>query len=251
MAPDSAYVAIASGISHTTSEANVSHAPILSHKLGPLGAEPELSETASMVQESVHRYAEEVMRPVGIKLDRMAPAEAIAPASPYWKARGQFNELGFGIDTLLSLEPAERAKTMCILFEELGWGDAGLAISFGAGMLPALMSATLGNAFCRELATDEKLGCWAITEPDHGSDMLDANRMIFHPQGTYGRPNCVATLRGDDGCRTASSPTCASSIARPIAATVPIRSTASWSSCPWTPKAFRAASRWTRSASGR
>ena len=198
MAPDSAYVAIASGISHTTSEANVSHAPIQSHKLGPLGAEPELSETASMVQESVHRYAEEVMRPVGIKLDRMTPAEAIAPASPYWKARGQFNELGFGIDTLLSLEPAERAKTMCILFEELGWGDAGLAISFGAGMLPALMSATLGNAFCRELATDEKLGCWAITEPDHGSDMLDANRMIFHPQGTYGRPNCVATLRGDD-----------------------------------------------------
>ena len=168
------------------------------HKLGPLGAEPELSETARMVQESVHRFAEEVMRPVGIKLDRMTPEEAIAPGSPYWEVRRQFNELGFGVDMLLSLEPAERAKTMSILFEELGWGDAGLAISFGAGLLPALMSVVLGNAFCRELAPDEKLGCWAITEPDHGSDMLDANRMIFHPQGTYGRPNCVATLRGDE-----------------------------------------------------
>jgi alkylation response protein AidB-like acyl-CoA dehydrogenase len=168
------------------------------HKLGPLGAEPELSETARMVQESVHRFAEEVMRPVGIKLDRMTPEEAIAPGSPYWDVRRQYNELGFGVDMLLSLEPAERAKTMSILFEELGWGDAGLAISFGAGLLPALMSVVLGNAFCRELAPDEKLGCWAITEPDHGSDMLDANRMIFHPQGTYGRPNCVATLRGDD-----------------------------------------------------
>jgi len=190
--------AAASGFSHTTCEADVSGAPVQSRKLGPLGAEPELSETACMVQESVHRYAEEVMRPVGIKLDRMTPEDAIAPTSPYWKARDQFNELGFGIDTLLSLEPAERAKTMCILFEELGWGDAGLAISFGAGMLPAVMSATLGNVFCRELACDEKLGCWAITEPDHGSDMLDSNRMIFHPQGTYGRPNCVATLRGDE-----------------------------------------------------
>jgi len=168
------------------------------HKLGPLGAEPEFSETARMVQESVHRYAEKVMRPIGIKLDRMRPEEAIAPGSPYWEARRQFNELGFGVDSLLSLEPAERAKTMCILFEELGWGDAGLAISFGAGLLPAIMSVMLGNAFCRELAPDEKLGCWAITEPDHGSDMLDANRMIFHPQGTYGRPNCVAKLRGDE-----------------------------------------------------
>jgi len=168
------------------------------HKLGPLGAEPELSDTARMVQESVHRYAEEVMRPIGIKLDRMTPEEAIARESPYWEAREKFVALGFGVDTLLSLEPAERAKTMCIMFEELGWGDSGLAVSFGAGMLASLMSTVLGNEFCRALAPDSKLGCWAITEPDHGSDMLDANRMIFNAQGNYGRPNCIATLRGDE-----------------------------------------------------
>jgi acyl-CoA dehydrogenase len=171
---------------------------VATHKLGPLGAEPELSETSQMIQQTVHRYAEEVMRPIGIKLDRMTPEEAVAPGSPYWEARKKFLELGFGVDALLSLEPAERAKTMCILFEELGWGDSGLAISYGAGMLPALMSEMFGNAFCRELAHDSKLGCWAITEPDHGSDMLDANGMIFHPQGSYGRPNCIATLRGDE-----------------------------------------------------
>jgi len=171
---------------------------IQSHKLGPLGAEPEFSESARMVQETVHRFAEDVMRPVGIKLDRMTPEEAIAPGSPYWDALRQFKELGFGVEDLLALEPAERAKTMCILFEELGWGDAGLAISFGVTLLPALMSVLLDNPFCREVASDDKVGCWGITEPDHGSDMLDANRMIFHPQGTYGRPNCVATLRGDE-----------------------------------------------------
>jgi acyl-CoA dehydrogenase len=171
---------------------------VATHKLGPLGAEPELSEMSQMVQQTVHRYAQEVMRPVGIKLDRMTPEEVIAPGSPYWEAREKFISLGFGVDGLLELEPAERAKTMCILFEELGWGDAGLAITYGAGLLPALMTASFGNAFCRSLAPDDKLGCWAITEPDHGSDSLDANGMMFHPQGSYGRPNCVATLRGDE-----------------------------------------------------
>jgi acyl-CoA dehydrogenase len=168
------------------------------HKLGPLGAQPELSEMGQMVQQTVHRYSEEVMRPIGIKLDRMTPEEVIAPGSPYWEAHEKFIGLGFGVDGLLELEPGERAKTMSILFEELGWGDAGLAITYGAGLLPALMSATFGNSFCRSLTPDNKLGCWAITEPDHGSDMLDANGMLFHPQGAYGRPNCVATLRGDE-----------------------------------------------------
>ena len=171
---------------------------VATHKLGPLGAEPELSGMSQMVQQTVHRYAQEVMRPVGVKLDRMSPEEMIAAGSPYWEARDKFIGLGFGVDGLLELEPAERAKTMSILFEELGWGDAGLAITYGAGLLPALMTAAYGNAFCRSLAPDEKLGCWAITEPDHGSDSLDASGAIFHPQGAYGRPNCVATLRDDE-----------------------------------------------------
>jgi alkylation response protein AidB-like acyl-CoA dehydrogenase len=172
--------------------------PASSHKLGSRGAESELSETTRMVQESVHRYAQEVMRPIGVQLDRMTPEQVIAPESPYWIARQKFGELGIGVDALLSLEPAERAKALCLMFEELGWGDAGLAVSFGAGLLPAFMSVMLGNEFCRELAPDSKLGCWAITEPDHGSDTLDASRMIFHAEGNYGRPNCVATLRGDE-----------------------------------------------------
>ncbi len=86
----------------------------------------------------------------------------------------------------------------CILFEELGWGDSGLAISFAAGILPGYLSKMFNNQYLRSLATDEVLGCWGITEPDHGSDMLDPARMIFHPEGNYGRPNCVATIRGDE-----------------------------------------------------
>jgi len=166
--------------------------------LTPLGAEPDFSDTAAAVQATVRRFATEVLRPVGRKLDRMTPEEVIAPNSPLWDVYRQFATLGFGVDDLLALEPFERARTMAILFEELGWGDSGLAISIGAGLIPAMISVILGNGFCRGIATDAKLGCWMITEPDHGSDALDPARMIFHPQGEYGRPNCVVTVKGDE-----------------------------------------------------
>jgi alkylation response protein AidB-like acyl-CoA dehydrogenase len=167
-------------------------------RLGRLGAEPPLFEAAAMFEESLHRYAEEVMRPIGTALDRMTPEQVAAPDSPYWEARRKFVELGFGVEVLLSFPPDERAKMMAIFFEELGWGDSGLAISFGAGMLPMYMCAALGRMDLLKRYPDSMLGCWGITEPDHGSDTLDPNKMIFHPNGKYGRPNCVATFSGDE-----------------------------------------------------
>ena len=168
------------------------------HKLGPLGAEPELSEMAGMFQDSLHKFAADYLRPIGQKLDRMTPEEVIAPGSPYWEARSKYLELGISLDTLGELPLAEQAKMFCILFEELGWGDSGLAISFGAGILPAYLSKMFKNDYLRSLAPDDMLGCWGITEPDHGSDMLDPNGLMFHPEGSYGRPNCVATIRGNE-----------------------------------------------------
>jgi hypothetical protein len=151
------------------------------HKLGPLGAEPEFSESARMVQETVHRFAEEVMRPVGIKLDRMTPEEVIAPGSSYWDALRQFKELGFGVEGLLALEPAERAKTMCILFEELGWGDAGLAISFGVTLLPALMSRSARQPVLPRGGVRQQGRLLGHHRARPRLRLLDANRMIFHP----------------------------------------------------------------------
>ena len=42
-----------------------------------------------------------------------------------------------------------------------------------------------------------KLGCWSITEPDHGTDMLDATGSLQAADGNYGRPNCTAEIKGD------------------------------------------------------
>jgi len=166
--------------------------------LTPLGAEPEFNDMAAAVQATARRFAQEVMRPVGKQLDRMSPEQVIAADSPLWGVYQQFAALGFGLDNLLAMEPGDRARIMCILFEELGWGDSGLAVSIGAGMIPAMISTMLGNTFCRGLASDDKLGVWLITEPDHGTDSLDPDRKIFHPQGNYGRPNCVVTITDDE-----------------------------------------------------
>ena len=109
----------------------------------------------------------------------------------------EFAKLGVGVDQLLAFEPAQAARAACLMLEELGWGDAGLASSLGVSMFPRWMAAAFGNQHLLELTPGSKLGCWATTEPGHGSDQLDPGRQIFHPGGEYGQPDCVATLFED------------------------------------------------------
>jgi len=166
-------------------------------KLGMLGAEPRLTEEESAIVDVLHKFAEQEMRPLGQRLDRMSPEAVIATDSPLWPFYAKFAELGFTVDLLVEMEPAQRAKTMCLFYEELGWGDSGLAISIGASTLPRYMARLFGNDYLAELCPPDKIGCWGITEPDHGSDTLDPDGQIMHSEGSYGRPNCIATLKSD------------------------------------------------------
>ena len=166
-------------------------------KLGPLGAEGPLTEEESAIVDTLRRFAEHEMRPTGEILDRMTPAQVIAPNSPLWTFYAKFQELGFTVDLLLGMEPVQRAKIMCLFYEILGWGDSGLAISIGAGTLPRYLSRLFGNDYLAELCADNMIGCWGITEPDHGSDTLDPEGNAAHAKGSYGRPNCVATIKSD------------------------------------------------------
>ncbi len=145
----------------------------------------------------VHRFAAQVMRLIGQQLDRMTPEEVIAESSPLWSVFKAFGQLGLGVDGVLEFEPEQMARMLCLVFEELGWGDAGLAISLGSSMLPRLTATKFGNQFLLERTPESMIGCWGATEPEHGSDVLDANKQIFNPQGNYGRPDCVAKLYDD------------------------------------------------------
>ena len=167
-------------------------------KLGRMGAEAKLSELEEGFLESLWRFAEEEMRPVGQQLDKMTPEEVAAPDSPFWSFREKYLKLGLNMETLGSLTPEERSRLFPMALEVLGWGDAGLAISCAAALLPQYMSWMYGNDRMLSLYPDTMLGCWGITEPDHGSDSLDPNKQIFAAGGEYGKPNCVVTFDGDE-----------------------------------------------------
>ncbi len=163
-------------------------------KLGPLGAEPPLPQEALELQANLRKFALNVMRPIGIKLDRMPADERIAEGSPFWEFHEQFAALGIGIEALGAMTPEELSISFPVIYEELGYGDAGLAISAGVNLLPLYMPAKFGRMDLVQKYAGMKFGCWAITEPDHGSDTLDPDGQLMHPGGDYGRPNCVAKI---------------------------------------------------------
>jgi acyl-CoA dehydrogenase len=165
--------------------------------LPPTGAQWGFTEEELAVQEAVRSFAKNVMRPIGIELDKMSPEEVIAEGSPYWNMLGQFAELGLAPSALAEMSRDEQSRLIPLIYEELGYGDSGLGISIAAGSLASLLSHYVENQAMIDL-TEGKLGCWAITEPDHGTDMLDYNRENVWPTGDYGKPNCVITLDGDE-----------------------------------------------------
>jgi alkylation response protein AidB-like acyl-CoA dehydrogenase len=158
----------------------------------------QLTPEQAMLKQSVHRFAAEVLRPTAVALDRLVdPREVIASGSPLWKALRQAYRLGYHKASI----PAELGGLgfggleQHILLEELGWGSAGLAISIGVAGFPFAMAASTGNgelidAFVRPFVADTEarlIGCWAITEPEHGSDSLMVRTQQFHDPRVSGQ----------------------------------------------------------------
>jgi len=142
----------------------------------------DLTPQQIALKEQVHRFAEEVLRPASVKLDAVAdPEEVIKPDSILWDVLRTAYELGYhaqGLPEVLggaNLAPLERH----IVAEEMGWGSADFSIALGVAAFPFTMAAMSGN---QELMRDyvvpfsqdrqaKYVGCWAITEPQHGSDV--------------------------------------------------------------------------------
>ncbi len=171
----------------------------LSVQLGPTGLEAPLSEVEIALQGSARKFAETVLRPVGTRLDKLTPEQAIAPDSEYWEVFREFAKLGLKFGDLMQIPAQERGRLIPLLYEEWGWGDSGLSISLGASMLPWIVMHALDNqAMLARYPEGAMIGCWGVTEPDHGSDILDFGRMCAAPGSSYGRPNCVVKADGDE-----------------------------------------------------
>lgn len=140
-----------------------------------------LSEEESSIKDQVHRFAADIMRPAAAELDSLTPEEVIADGSPLWEVFRRYRELGYHLRGMpeefggIALSPLAGH----FISEEMGWGAGDLAISMGAASMPYGFAARSGNpelveSFVRPFTEDTEgrfIGCWAITEPQHGSDV--------------------------------------------------------------------------------
>jgi acyl-CoA dehydrogenase len=166
--------------------------------LGLTGLEADLSEEEHAIQDAAHRFAVEVMRPVGEKLDKMTPEEVIAPESPLWFFAKQIHASGIlDLETMMGLTNEQKARIIPIIFEELGWGDSGLAIFALATSFPAFAAMTTGDPELIE-QFGSKIGCWLATQPNRGSDLVDVDTDEIYPGSKQSKPNLTARIDGDE-----------------------------------------------------
>jgi alkylation response protein AidB-like acyl-CoA dehydrogenase len=149
------------------------------------------AEQKAMV-ETAEKFALAVMRPAGIVLDKLKPEEVIERNSILWSVYRKYHELGFHKLILpkalggLEVDPL----TWNLIVEKLGYGDAGLCESLACSLVPFLIAAVFGSPEMHELVRDycndtegKMIGCFAFTEPDHGSDWVLAAQPVFDDPG--------------------------------------------------------------------
>ncbi len=161
------------------------------------------------IRAMVHAFSKDVLRPKSLQLDALTPSQAIEDDSPLWEVFRGWYQLEQHCASLpnqfggANLDPLSQ----CIIFEELGWGASDLAISLGVASFPFLFLSLLAADPSMKNLVDEivgpfakdregkTIGCWAITEPNHGSDELGVGIDTFSQPSTAG--NCRATFEKD------------------------------------------------------
>jgi alkylation response protein AidB-like acyl-CoA dehydrogenase len=158
------------------------------------------------IKESVHQFAQEVMRPAAMQIDRMSAEEAVSVNSPIWNVLKQayangYHKAAFPLELGgLGFTPLQSH----IMMEELCWGSVGLAGVLLLAGWPHIKLAHSGNAeliekyvipFC-QCEDGSITGCWGIIEPDHGSDQLSIGEDFYTSPKI--RNQVRARLEGDE-----------------------------------------------------
>ena len=166
--------------------------------VGLTGFETPLSEVESAIQDSVHQFAKNVLRPIGQELDKMSAADVCAPSSPFWTVFQEAAKLGLDPTFFSQFEPEVAIRLESMIGEEMGWGDAGLGVSLGAAGFPLQMAMAAGKQELVDLCAG-KIGCWMITHPDKGSDIMVYDMKREWPAGQQGnRGNVAARVTKDE-----------------------------------------------------
>jgi len=165
-----------------------------------------LTDAEKSVKEETHKFAAEVLRPASIELDKLSPEDVIAEGSLLWDIFRKAYEQGYHTSSLPEQFGGANLSPLAshIHAEEMGWGSADFAISIGVTSFPFSFAAMSGNAdLIKEVVVPfsqdrqgKYIGCWAITEPHHGSDSLLIGTDQFRdPKSAF---DCTARLDGDE-----------------------------------------------------
>ncbi|MGD0822901.1 MAG: acyl-CoA dehydrogenase family protein [Desulfomonilia bacterium] len=150
----------------------------------------EMSDEHIALKENAHKFAVEVLRPAAIELDTMTPEQVIAKGSVYWDCMKKMYENGYHTVLIpdeyggLGVDPLG----IHIVFEEIAYGSVGFAVSIGVACFSAFYASLIAEDHiidkfilpyvnCKDASI---MSCWAITEPDHGSDILMPFTGNFH-----------------------------------------------------------------------
>ena len=131
-----------------------------------------LNDDQLQIQEWVHTFAKDVIRPNAIEWDEKEEFP--------WPIVQEAAKIGmYGWEFLMSNMSDVTGLTMPVVIEELFWGDAGIGMAImGSGLAAAGIA---GNGTpeqvmewvpqCYGTADDVKLGAFCVSEPDAGSDV--------------------------------------------------------------------------------
>ncbi|MCP4683051.1 MAG: acyl-CoA/acyl-ACP dehydrogenase, partial [Desulfobacterales bacterium] len=160
------------------------------------------------ILDTVNEFSMEIMRPAGIELDKLHdPSEVIAKDSCLWDVFKKHRELGLHAIMIPKAFGGMMEKmtpvTMSLMSEQLGYADSGLAVSLAVSSMPFAFAVLSKDAkirnWAREYAEDKDanmVGCWAITEPDHGSDWVLGTTEVGNDPKTG--PGLTAVKKGDE-----------------------------------------------------
>src|SRR5580698_4932538 len=149
------------------------------------GFSMDLGQDLRDVRDWVHEFSESVIRPAGSEWDEREETP--------WPILQQASKIGlYSLDFFAQqwLEPS--GLGIPVAWEELFWGDAGIALSIvGTGLAAVAVS---GNGTHEQMAEwlppmfgdadDVKIGAFCVSEPDAGSDIAAIRTRAVYQQAT-------------------------------------------------------------------
>lgn len=165
----------------------------------------ELTDEQIAIKEETHRFAKEVLRPASLELDKYHDPAEMMNSDLFRNAFKKGYKLGYHTIFIpdnwggLGTDPLETH----IVLEELAWGSVDFAIGLGVSCFPAFFATMVPNdklaeeiiePFCAN-EDGTIIGCWAITEPEHGTDTLCPYTPEFENPAISGQ--LTARLDGD------------------------------------------------------